>query len=44
MLLDSTTSVKADHAWGVAAGDDVVCGVIHPCQTWLIPHITLMKH
>ena len=40
--MDPTTSVTDDHIWGVLGGHDVVCGVVNPCQTWSIPHITLI--
>ena len=39
-LLDPTTSVPADHGWGVVGGDTVVDGVNQPFRygTYLIQH------
>ena len=39
----TTTRVTAEHVRGVVGGHDMVCGVIHPCHTWSMPHITLIK-
>jgi len=32
----------AEHICGVVGGHAVVCGVINPCQTWPMPHMTLI--
>ena len=37
------TRVTTEHVWGVVVGHAVVNGVIHPCQTCYITHITLTK-
>ena len=41
-IMVTNTTVIAEHIWGVVGGHDNVCGVIHPCQTWSMPHITLI--
>ena len=38
-----TTRVTADHVWGVVGGHTVFYGVIHPYQTWSMPHIKPIK-
>ena len=35
--------VTAEHVWGVVGGYIVVYRVIHPWQTWSMPHITFIK-
>ena len=35
--------VTADDVRGVVGGHDMVCVVVHPCQMWSIPHISLIK-
>jgi hypothetical protein len=35
--------VRAEYIRGVVCGHVVVYGVIHSCQKWSIPHITLME-
>ena len=42
-LLVPKNRVIAYHVLGVVGGDAVLCGVIHPCQMWSVPHITLIK-
>ena len=42
-LMGPSTRVTADDVRGVVGGHDEVCGVIHPCQMWSIPHVTLIK-
>jgi hypothetical protein len=37
------TKVTAENVQGVVGGHAVVCGVIHPCQMWSMPHVTLIK-
>ena len=37
------TRVTAEHIRGAVGGHAVGCKVIHPCQTWSIPQITLIK-
>ena len=37
------SSVRSDYVLGVVGFHDVVCGVIHPCQMWSIPHIISIK-
>ena len=38
------TKVTAEHVQGIVGGHDVVCGVIHPYQTWPMPQISLVKY
>ena len=35
-------SLISEHVLGVDEGHAVVCGVIHPCPIWYIPHISLL--
>ena len=37
------TRVTAENVWSIVWGHIVVCGVIHPCRTWSIPHIAPIK-
>ena len=39
----SKTRVTTDHIMGVLGGNVVVCKIIQHCQTWSMPHITLIK-
>ena len=39
----SETRVTAEHVRGVVGGHAVMCGVIHPCHMWSMPHITPIK-
>ena len=34
--------VTAECVRGVVGGHSVLCGVIHPCHAWSMPHITLI--
>ena len=43
LLILPIYSVTVEHVWGLVRGHAVVCGVIHPSQTWLKPHITIRK-
>ena len=35
--------VTSEHVRGIVGVQTVVCGVIDPCKTWSMPHITLIK-
>ena len=41
--LGSNIKVTAEYVWGVVSGHMVVCGVIHPCHMWSMPHTKVMK-
>ena len=38
----SETRVTVEHVLGVDGGHTVIYGVVHPCQKWSIPRITLI--
>ena len=37
------TRVTSEHVLVVVGGHAMVCGLIHPCQTYSMPHITFIK-
>ena len=42
-LLIPISRVTVEYVLGLVGGHDMVCGVIHPCQTLSMPHIILIK-
>ena len=43
LFSSSWCRVTIEHFWSVVCGHAVEWGVIHPCHTWSMPHITLIK-
>ena len=43
MIFIPKTRVTFEHVCSEIDDHDVIYGVTHPCQTWSMPHITLIK-